>query len=75
MLLTPLYVAYLANPAAFGKVTEVFAFIMILNVLLTYGMETSFFRFYSDKQYGLKSLSTALLSLLVTTILAAGWSY
>ncbi|MBV1925312.1 MAG: polysaccharide biosynthesis C-terminal domain-containing protein [Dokdonia sp.] len=75
MLLTPLYVAYLANPAAFGKVTEVFAFIMILNVLLTYGMETSFFRFYSDKQYGLKSLSTALLSLLVTTIIAAGVSY
>lgn len=75
MLLTPLYVAYLEDPAAFGKVTEVFAFIMILNVLLTYGMETAFFRFYSDATYGLKALSTALISLLVTTLLAAMLSY
>lgn len=71
MLLTPLYTEYLDDPAAFGKVTEVFAFIMILNVLLTYGMETAFFRFYNDERYGIKALSTSLLSLLTTTVTAA----
>lgn len=68
MLLTPLYTKYLEDEAAFGRVTEVFAYIMILNVVLTYGMETAFFRFFNDEKYKEKALGTALISLLFTTL-------
>ncbi len=67
-LLTPLYTEYLPDPAAFGEVTIVFSYVMIFNVLLTYGMETAFFRFFSDPDYGHKTLSTALIALLCTTL-------
>ena len=67
-LLTRLYTGYLPDTDAFGEVTIVFAYVMILNVLLTYGMETAFFRFFNDDKHKNKTLSTSLLGLLGTTI-------
>lgn len=67
-LLTRLYTGYLPDTDAFGEVTIVFSYVMILNVLLTYGMETAFFRFFNDESNKKKTLSTSLLGLLGTTI-------
>lgn len=47
--LVPLYTALL--PASeYGKVSELYAFVAFLIVVLTFGMETSFFKFINDKE-------------------------
>lgn len=51
-LLTPLYTSRgVFAPAAFGVVTSLYAWTAFLNVVLTYGMETTYFRF-ANKQEG-----------------------
>ena len=67
-LLTWVLTTYLDTKADFGNVTIIFSWIILANVVLTYGMETSFFRFRESGNDN-KLLSTSLLSLLVTTIL------
>lgn len=48
-LLVPVYTWYL--PAAkYGVVSELYAWVAFLMVLLTFGMETSFFKFFHDKE-------------------------
>ena len=65
-LLVPLYTRYFI-PSEYGVVTELYAYVAFLVILLTYGLETAFFRF-SQKQYD-KDLvySTSLISLLVSS--------
>lgn len=65
-LLLPLYTALL-NTAGYGEVSVIFAWFAIFNVLLAYGMETAFFRFYSQEEDKNKVISTSLLSILGTT--------
>jgi len=72
LLLTPLLTEYLPDTDAFGKVSIIFSYILLSNVVLTYGMETAFFRFFSDAAHKATTRSTALISLLVTTIIFAG---
>ena len=47
-LLVPLYTNTL-SPADYGISTNVFGWIALVLMLLTFGMETGFFRFASDK--------------------------
>jgi len=47
-LLVPLYTKLLPK-ADYGQVTVVFAYMIFFNVLLAYGMETAFFRFYNKE--------------------------
>jgi O-antigen/teichoic acid export membrane protein len=63
------------SPPDYGIVGEMYAYVSLLIVLLTYGMETAFFRYYeknnSDRE---KVYNTTLLSLIITStifILAA----
>lgn len=65
-LLVPLYTRYFL-PAEYGVVTELYAYVAFLVVLLTYGMETAFFRF-SKKEEIIKVYSTILISLLISSI-------
>lgn len=45
-LLVPLYTARLAaESGGYGIITEVYSYVALLLVLLTFGMETTFFRF------------------------------
>ena len=44
-LLVPLYTFVLARSSDYGIVTNIYAWVALLLVLLTYGMETGFFRF------------------------------
>ena len=65
-LLVPLYTRYFL-PEEYGIVTELYAYVAFLVVLLTYGIETSFFR-YSQKLTNKRTVySTSLISLLVTS--------
>lgn len=71
VLLTKLLTRYLPSGVEFGEVSIIFSYIIFANVVLTYGMETAFFRFYSDQDHKTKTLGTALLSLFITTIIVA----
>ena len=67
-LLVPLYTRYFL-PSEYGVVTEIYAYVAFLVVVLTYGFETAFFRF-SKKDYDVKVVySTALISLLISSTL------
>lgn len=69
-LLTP----YLTNQdsitkADYGKMSLVYATIPFLNILFTYGMETTFFRFSKPGETAKNVYSTISISLFVTTFL------
>ena len=66
-LLVPLYTRYFI-PAEYGVVTELYAYVAFLVIILTYGLETAFFRF-SQKKYD-KNLvySTSLISLIFSSV-------
>lgn len=49
-LLVPLYTKVFVDPAEYGVVSELYAWVAFLIVLLTFGMETSFFRFFNEKE-------------------------
>jgi O-antigen/teichoic acid export membrane protein len=68
-VLTPFYTRIFTNTRDYGIVTELYAWMVILLVILTYGMETGFFRFVQVKENTEKVFSTALISLLVTSLL------
>ncbi|MEM9144477.1 MAG: oligosaccharide flippase family protein, partial [Bacteroidota bacterium] len=67
-LLLPLYTSVLIT-AGYGELSIVFAWIIIFNVVLAYGMETAFFRFYNKVENKETVVSTSLLSILASTVL------
>ena len=67
-LLVPLYTRIFI-PEVYGIVTELYAYVSFLLILLTYGMETGFFRFAQDKSKFNSVYSTILTSLATTSIL------
>ncbi len=67
-LLTPFLTYSLANTADYGKMGLIYAAIPILNVIFTYGFETAYFRFAAKEEYKKTIYSTAVLSLLFTTV-------
>ncbi len=74
LLLTPFYTR-IFNKAEYGIVTEFYAYIVILMVVLTYGMETGFFRF-ADKDNNHRNVyRSALFSLAVTSLFFIGLSW
>ena len=69
-LLVRLHTDVLPNEG-YSQNTEFYVVAAFFNVILTYGLETSFFRFFSKQKDKDKVLSTALISILSTTILFA----
>jgi O-antigen/teichoic acid export membrane protein len=51
----------------YGVITELYAWMVLLLIILTYGMETGFFRFSQNREDYEKVYSTTLLSLLITS--------
>ena len=50
-LLVPLYTAKLsAESGGYGVITNMYAYVALLLILLTYGMETTFFRFANKQE-------------------------
>lgn len=62
-LLVRLYVEYLPTNE-YGEVSVIFSYIVFFNVILSYGMETAFFRFYNKESNKRNVISTATISLL-----------
>jgi O-antigen/teichoic acid export membrane protein len=66
--LVPFYTYIFGKPADFGLNTEFYAYISFLNIIFTYGMETALFNFSSSELDKEKVYSTALRSLLVSSL-------
>ncbi|MCR5532769.1 MAG: oligosaccharide flippase family protein [Paludibacteraceae bacterium] len=71
-LLVPLYTYALARTADYGIVTNIYAWTALLLVLLTYGLETGFFRFANREDYYAPSVyKTAYWTIFTTSALFA----
>ena len=77
-LLVPLYTAQLsAASGGYGIITNIYAYVALMMVLLTFGMETTYFRFtnktHTDSQtvYGTTLISVGSISLLFALIVLA----
>ena len=68
-LLVPLYTTkgVLSSVAEYGKVSVIFSYFVIFNVILAYGMETAFFRFFNKEDDKEKVIGTSTISLIVTS--------
>jgi O-antigen/teichoic acid export membrane protein len=70
LLLTPIY-TYTFLPGEYGILGNLLAYVAFFQVLLTYGMETSYFRFASKSDKPNEVFGTALVALSVTSFLFA----
>ncbi|MEN8226963.1 MAG: oligosaccharide flippase family protein [Bacteroidota bacterium] len=68
VLLTPFYTRVF-DKATYGVITELYAYVVFLLVILTYGMETGFFRYASKSDKREKVYTTVLGSLFFTSSL------
>lgn len=66
--LVPLYTDLLPK-AEYGQVNVIFAYLIFFNVILAYGMETSFFRFYNTETDKKTVVETSTVSIFWTTLL------
>ncbi|TDE55136.1 lipopolysaccharide biosynthesis protein [Flavobacterium sp. GT3P67] len=67
-ILVPLYTDLLPK-AEYGKVSIIFAWMIFFNVILAYGFETAFFRFYNKETDKKSVVETTSVSLFWTSIL------
>ncbi len=68
LLLTPFYTRVFER-ATYGIITELYAYVVFLLVILTYGMETGYFRYASNSEQKDRVYTTVLGSLLFTSLL------
>ena len=70
-MLVPMYTRVLATESDYGIVTNLYAWTALLMVILTYGMETGFFRFMNKKEIALpmRVYATTLFSIALTSVL------
>jgi len=59
----------LENVSDYGNLSLIFSYIILFNVILSYGLETSFFRFFNKESNKREVLSTSSISIVFTTIL------
>lgn len=67
--LVPLYTTkgVLSSVAEYGKINIIFSYFVLFNVILAYGMETAFFRFFNKEDDEAKVLGTSTISLMVSS--------
>ena len=66
-LLVPMYVRVLATPGEYGIVTNLYGWTALLLALLTFGMETTYFRFANrkDEQEPMRVYANSLISVTI----------
>ena len=67
-ILVPLHTDTL-DTSSYSDNTYFYVYAAFFNILLTYGMETAFFRFFSKSESKSKVFSTTLISLTITTVI------
>ncbi len=67
VVLTPFFTRVF-NLGEYGIVTELYAYVVFLIIILTYGMETGFFRYAQLNKDGEKVFSTSVISLFFTSL-------
>ncbi len=65
-LLVPLYTDLLPT-GEYGKVSIIFSYFVLFNVILAYGMETAFFRFFNKESDKDEVVSTSAISLVISS--------
>lgn len=70
-VLVPIHSGFF-EPSEYGKFTELYAYIAFLNVIFTYGMETSFFRFATKEKEKLSRYFNLTQSSVLITALIGG---
>ncbi len=69
-VMTPFYTRiFYDKPGDYGIITELYAWMVFLLVILTYGMETGFFRFSQKSSDRDKVFSTVIISIFITSAL------
>lgn len=69
-VMTPFYTRIFVDTGDYGIITEMYAWIVLLLVILTYGMETGYFRFSQKSQEDPEKVyGTALISLLISSFI------
>ncbi|WP_283641226.1 lipopolysaccharide biosynthesis protein [Mesonia mobilis] len=68
-LLTPFFITQLKSAEDYGVYSLIMAFMVLGNVVLSYGMETAFFRFINKKENSKEVLQTGLTSLFGSTLI------
>ncbi|NPD90760.1 oligosaccharide flippase family protein [Xylanibacter muris] len=69
-LLVPLYTAkFAASEGGYGVITNIYAYVALLMVILTYGMETTFFRFSNKEHENPQTVYTTILTTIGCTSL------
>lgn len=69
-ILVPLYTTdgVLSSVAEYGEVSVIFSYFVLFNVVLAYGMETAFFRFFNKEDDKNQVTGTASISLVVSSL-------
>lgn len=67
----PLYTTegVLSSVAEYGEVSVIFSYFVLFNVILAYGMETAFFRFFNKEKDPATVTGTASISLIISSII------
>lgn len=73
--LVPLHTSGVMTTSQYGEVSNVFAYFVLLNVILSYGMETAFFRFFHKEENKDEVINTSAWSLVVTSFAFLGVGY
>jgi len=61
--------AILENVSDYGNLSLIFSYVILFNVILSYGLETSFFRFFNNDSNKEDVLSTSSISIIFTSFL------
>ena len=69
-LLVPLHTTkdVLSSVAEYGEVSLIFSYFVLFNVVLAYGMETAFFRFFNKEEDQSTVIGTSTISLVVSSL-------
>lgn len=75
-ILVPLYTdPSILSRAEYGEVSFIFAYFVLFNVVLAYGMETAFFRFFNKEENQNSVLNTSSTSLTVSSLAVLGIAF
>ncbi|MFO7852510.1 MAG: oligosaccharide flippase family protein [Bacteroidota bacterium] len=67
-VLTPFY-TWIFTRGEYGIITELYAYMVLMLVVLTYGMETAFFRFAQKSSENNRVFSTAMISIVLSSVI------